>query len=253
MQAEIGFRDEMVVKAEHYYVWAIGGSPAIAELLPLDKAGLNVLFMDDIKAFRAKKVKILNGSHTAMSAIALQLGCCTVKEAFSTPLVDRLINQMVAQEVLPTIDGDRHELEAFTKQILERFYNPFLQHQLADIALNALSKWTTRNLPVVVDRWHSREEAPLTVFSFAALLVLYSGESENTGFQPRDDERIVEELRGTFERNNIPGWVTGTVEILSLPELLGEAAARRLAAETSRAVQLILGQGMGRAAREYLG
>jgi len=38
VQAEIGFRDEMVVKAEHYYVWAIGGNPAIAELLPLDKA-----------------------------------------------------------------------------------------------------------------------------------------------------------------------------------------------------------------------
>ncbi|MEU5839582.1 hypothetical protein ABZ820_38825 [Streptomyces diacarni] len=234
-------------------MWAIGGNPAIAELLPLDKAGLNVLFMNDIKLFRAKKVKILNGSHTAMSAIALQLGCGTVKEAFSTPLVDQLINQMVATEVLPTIDGDRHELEAFAQQILERFYNPFLQHQLADIALNALSKWATRNLPVVVDRWHSCEEAPLTILSFAALLVLYSGESENTEFQPRDDERIVEELRSTFERNNIPGWVTGAIEILSLSELAGEAAARRLAAETSQAVQLILGQGMDRAARTYLG
>lgn len=56
------------------------------------------------------------------------------------PLVDKLINQLVATEVLPTRDGDRQALEEFAQQILERFYNPYLQHRLADIALNALSK-----------------------------------------------------------------------------------------------------------------
>lgn len=63
VQAEIGYADGLVVKAEHFYVWAIGGNPAIRELLPLDKAGLNVVFMDAIRPFRAKKVRILNGGH----------------------------------------------------------------------------------------------------------------------------------------------------------------------------------------------
>lgn len=209
--------------------------------------------MENIRDFRAKKVNILNGSHTAMSAIALQLGCGTVREAFAVLLVDRLINRMVATEVLPTIDEDRKELDEFTQQILERFYNPFLQHQLVDIALIALSKWTTRNLPVVQERWAAGGDASLPVLSFSALLLLYSGASENAEFEPRDDARIVEELRISFNRADIPGWVSGALDILSLPELIGAVTARRPANETSQAVELILEQGMPSAVQARLG
>ncbi|MDQ0617397.1 tagaturonate reductase [Arthrobacter globiformis] len=252
VQAEIGFADELVVKAEHFYVWAIGGSPAIREVLPLDRAGLNVLFMDDIRPFRAKKVRILNGAHTAMSAIALQLGCETVRDAFAVPLVEALINRLVADEVLPTIEGDRQALEAFAQQILERFYNPSLRHQLEDIALNALSKWATRNLPVVLDRWAVDAQAPLTVLSLAALLVLYSGRSENSQLEPRDDARIVQLLRSTFDREDLPGWIAGVINCLPLPATMDAAAISRLSTETSRAAELILERGMAGALQELL-
>lgn len=252
VQAEIGYADELVVKAEHFYVWAIGGDPAIRELLPLDKAGLNVLFMDDIRPFRAKKVRILNGSHTAMSAIALQLGCETVRDAFAEPLVEALISRLVADEVLPTIQGDRKELEAFAHQILERFYNPALQHKLTDIMLNALSKWTPRNLPVILDRWAVIAHAPLTVLSLAALLVLYSGRSENSHFEPRDDEAAVELIRSSFDHEDLPGWVTGAIKCLPLPATMDAAALTRLSTETSQAVELILKKGMAGAVQELL-
>lgn len=252
VQAEIGYADGLVVKAEHFYVWAIGGNPAIREVLPLDKAGLNVQFMDDIRPFRAKKVRILNGSHTAMSAIALQLGCETVRDAFADPLVEALISRLVADEVLPTIEGDRQPLEAFARQILERFYNPALQHQLGDIALNALSKWATRNLPVVLERWAADAHAPLTVLSLAALLVLYSGRSENMSFEPRDDEAAVELIRSSFDPEDLPGWVTGAIKGLPLPATMDAAAVTRLATETSRAVELILERGMSGALKELL-
>jgi tagaturonate reductase len=252
VQAEIGYADGLVVKAEHFYVWAIGGNPAIREVLPLDKAGLNVQFMDDIRPFRAKKVRILNGSHTAMSAIALQLGCETVRDAFADPLVEALISRLVADEVLPTIEGDRQELEAFAQQILERFYNPALEHQLGDIALNALSKWATRNLPVVLERWAAGASAPLTVLSLAALLVLYSGRSENMKFEPRDDPRTVQVLRSTFGREDLPGWTRAVIACLPLPATMDAAAVTRLSTETSRGVELILERGMSGALKELL-
>ena len=251
VQAEIGFADELVVKAEHFYVWAIGGDPAIREVLPLDKAGLNVLFMDDIRPFRAKKVRILNGSHTAMSAVALQLGCETVRDAFAVPLVEALINRLVADEVLPTIEGDRQELDAFAQQILERFHNPSLQHRLGDITLNALSKWATRNLPVVLERWAVDAHAPLTDLSLAALLVLYSGRSENSRFEPCDDAAAVQLLRSTFDREDLQGWTMGVIKRLPLPAMDASAVAR-LSKETSRAVELILERGMAGALQERL-
>ena len=143
IKEEIGFDDNLVVKGELYHLWAIGGSgyATLQRELPLDKAGLHTLFMPSIKESRDKKVRILNGSHTGMTPIALQMGCKTVVEAFETPEIEQFVNRMVQSEVIPTIEEDQDELKHFADSILERFYNPFIKHQLSSIALNSLSKW----------------------------------------------------------------------------------------------------------------
>ncbi|MDR0413300.1 MAG: tagaturonate reductase, partial [Dysgonamonadaceae bacterium] len=202
IQEEIGFNDHLVVKGEYFHVWAIGGDPVISRRLPLDQAGLNVLFMDDIKPFRAKKVRILNGSHTAMVPIALQMGCATVKEAFNEPLVEQFIRRMVDTEVLPAIPEDPEALKQFAGKILERFYNPYIKHYLKDISLNSLSKWETRNFPTLKDNVAKLQgEARLTTFSLAALLVLYSGNSE-VPFTPNDTPEGVAFIRQSYDREN---------------------------------------------------
>ncbi|HRG24202.1 MAG TPA: tagaturonate reductase [Chitinophagaceae bacterium] len=212
IQAEIGFEDNLVVKGEYFHVWAIGGDSSIKQKLPLDQAGLNVLFMDDIREFRAKKVRILNGSHTGMVPVALQLGCATVMDAFNTPAVEKFINKMVSEETLPVIDEDPEELKKFAGKILERFYNPYLKHYLKDISLNSLSKWETRNFPTVKDNFtRLNKNARLNTFSFAALLVLYSGKSA-VEFTPNDTPEFVEFIQSTFDSNHIQGWVEGVVK-----------------------------------------
>jgi tagaturonate reductase len=211
IREEIGFNDSLVVKGEFFHVWAIGGDAIIREKLPLDKAGLNVLFMDDIKPFRAKKVRILNGSHTAMTPVALQLGCETVKDAFNTPQVEKFISRMVCEETLPAIDEDPEELKKFSAKILERFHNPFIKHYLKDIALNSLSKWETRNFPTLKDNAEKlHREAKLTSFSFAALLVLYGGKSE-VPFTPNDTPEFVDFIKKTFDSEDVGKWVNGVI------------------------------------------
>ena len=211
IQEEIGFNDNLVVKGEYFHVWAIGGDPVIKEKLPLDRVGLNVLFMDDIRPFRAKKVRILNGSHTAMVPVALQMGCTTVKEAFDNVLVEKFINQMVEREVLPAMDEDPEELKAFAAKILERFYNPFIRHYLKDISLNSLSKWETRNFPTLKDNAEKlNKNAKLTTFSFAALLVLYSGRAV-VEFTPNDTPEFVAFIRDSFDAGNVEAWVKAVI------------------------------------------
>lgn len=244
IKAEIGFDDNLVVKGEYFHVWAIGGDSIIKEKFPLDKAGLNVLFMDDIKAFRAKKVRILNGSHTAMVPVALQLGCETVMDAFNTPEVEKYINKMVAEEVLPCIDEDPEELKAFAAKILERFYNPYLKHYLKDISLNSISKWETRDYPTVYDCSKKLDKnAKLTTFSFAALLVLYTGQSAAKNFTPNDTPEFIEFIQKTYDKNNIKGWVAG---IVNNKEMWKEnfSAVPQFIDEVSKDVELILNQGM---------
>lgn len=251
IKEEIGFDDNLVVKGEYFHVWAIGGDSSIKEKLPLDKAGLNVLFMDDIRPFRAKKVRVLNGAHTAMVPVALQLGCETVMDAFNTPEVEQFINRMVAEEVLPGIGEDPEELKAFAAKILERFYNPYLKHYLKDISLNSLSKWETRDFPTVADNYNKLgNPAKLTTFSLAALLVLYSGQSE-VSFTPNDTPEFVTFIQSTFNKDDIKGWVNGIINndkiwTAPLKELPG------FADEVAAATEAILTKGMKSAIKEVL-
>lgn len=206
-----GYDDKLVVKGELYHLWVIGGKDAdkVKSELPLDRAGLNVHFQPSVKEFRDKKVRILNGSHTGMTPIALQLGCETVLDAFNNAQVNAFINHMVEREVIPMIDGDKDELNQFAAGILERFYNPYIRHMLTSIALNSLSKWETRNLPTALD-FHKRTGrlADHELFTFAALLTLYAHDS---GFGPNDDEGKLRAIQNNWDSTDIPGSVASIV------------------------------------------
>lgn len=119
---------------------------------------------------------------------------------------------MVSTEVLPVIDEEPEELKKFAGKILERFYNPYLKHYLKDISLNSLSKWETRNFPTVKDNYTKlNKNARLNSFSFAALLVLYSGKSE-VEFTPNDTPEFVEFIKSTFDAGHVKGWVEAVVK-----------------------------------------
>ena len=114
---------------------------------------------------------------------------------------------MVYEEVLPVINENPEELKLFASKILERFYNPFLKHYLKDISLNSLSKWETRNYPTLIDNYTKlNNQAQLTIFSLASLLVLYSGRS-SVDFSPSDNTDFIDIIQGSFDRNNLRQWV----------------------------------------------
>ncbi|MBL7737842.1 MAG: tagaturonate reductase [Chitinophagaceae bacterium] len=251
IKEEIGYDDNLVVKGEYFHVWAIGGDSSIKQKLPLDQAGLNVLFMDDIRDFRAKKVRILNGSHTAMVPVALQMGCETVMDAFNTPEVEKFINKMVNEEVLPVINEDPAELKKFAGKILERFYNPFLKHYLKDISLNSLSKWETRNFPTVKDNYTKlNKNARLGSFSFAALLVLYSGKAK-AAFTPNDTAEFVDFIRSSFDAANIKGWVEAIVKNRKIWKE-DFSASPYFIEEVAGSVETILNKGMKAAVMDLI-
>jgi mannitol-1-phosphate/altronate dehydrogenases len=189
-----------------------------------------VIFMPSIKQFRDKKVRILNGSHTGMVPIALQMGCETVMDAFNTPDIERFVNDMVAEEVIPMIDEDRDELKKFAAGILERFYNPFIKHMLRSISLNSLSKWEARNYPTVRDNWFKAQRlAEREAFTFAALMTLYG---PNSGFEPDDTREFVDYIRANWDSADMEATIAKivkesgifTVDFSEVPGFIGTVA-----------------------------
>ena len=211
VKQEIGYDDNAVVVGELYHLWVIGGEgyERAKELLPLDQAGLNVVFTSSVDSYRDKKVRILNGSHTGMVAMGLLMGCQTVVDAFNNSDIETFVNRMVVYDVIPMISGEPQELKEFAASILERFYNPYIKHQLKSISLNSLSKWEARNYPSLLDNWIKLGRvAEYECMTFAALLAYYS---PNSGFTPDDAPEHVAYIRENWDSENIEATVTNIV------------------------------------------
>ncbi len=214
IQAELGYEDNLVVTGEYFHLWAIEAPQAVRDKYPFDKAGINVVWLEDMTKFRDKKVRILNGSHTALVPVGLLSGYQTVKEAFDDQTLDTFINEMVAQEVIPNIEGDKDALKAFAGEILERFFNPYIRHFLKDISLNSLSKWMTRDYPSLIDSLQRSGQLPQRLsFSLAALLVLYRGSYRKLKFTINDTPEHVSFIKS--EWNNLTSYSALTSNILS--------------------------------------
>jgi len=200
IEAENGYRDELVVAGEIFHFFAIEASPEIrkeiSEAMPFHEAGLNVMLTDDVAPYKLRKVRILNGGHT-MSVLAAYLsGIDTVLDMMNDPLFTKYLRKGIYSEVMPTLDGKlpQDELDTFAESVFERFANPYLKHYLLDISLNSVSKYRARVLPTVLEfNKEFSKLPPLLTLSFAALSAFYKGtENEDGAFVgERDGEPYV--------------------------------------------------------------
>ncbi len=186
--SEWGYEDPLAVAAEPFHVWVIQGPKAIAAELPLAEAGLDVIWTDDLKPYRTRKVRILNGGHTASVLAAYLAGLDTVEEMTKDRQISAFLRRVLIDEIVPQVPLPEAERRAYAATILERFANPFIRHELLSIALNSVSKWVVRVLPTVEDWVRDGRPAPDGLaFSLAALLWFYRGQREAGGvFGHRD-------------------------------------------------------------------
>ena len=176
LYAESGYVDPLMVAAEPFLLWVIEGPARLAEELPLHKAGLDVVWTDDLQPYRTRKVRILNGAHTASSLAAFCSGLDTVRSMTEDPVVSKYLNTVMFDEIVPFVPLPDAERRAYAETIMERFANPHIRHELISIALNSVSKWQVRVLPTVKDYVAKHGKAPVGLsFSLAALLNFYHG------------------------------------------------------------------------------
>jgi tagaturonate reductase len=176
LYAQLGYKDPLMVAAEPFLLWVIEGPAEIAEELPLHKAGLEVVWTSDLQPYRTRKVRILNGAHTASALAAYCAGLDTVKSMTEDPIVSKYLDKVMFEEIVPFVPLPDAERLAYAKTIMERFANPHIRHELISIALNSVSKWQVRVLPTVKDFVAKYGKAPAGLsFSLAALLNFYHG------------------------------------------------------------------------------
>ena len=197
---ETGFLDNNIVKGEIFHLWVLQKEAFVQEKFPADKSGLNIIFAEDITPYKQRKVKILNGAHTAMVPVAYLCGMDTVRESMLDPDIGKFIHKLVDQEIKPTIDLPQDQMDAFAQSVIERFINPFIRHELMSIALNSTTKFKARLLPAYNDYRRKFGKSPKYIlFSLASLIVFYRGKRGEEEIALADAPEYLEFFRGLWE------------------------------------------------------
>lgn len=209
---QLGYEDELLTVGEPFHLFVIDGDPIVREIVPFEKAGLNV-YWEDVRPFRELKVRILNGAHTMMAATAFLGGKQTVLDVMEDADFASFISKGIYEEILPVLDMEETEKRSFANSVLERFRNPFTKHYLLDISLNGVSKFKTRLLPTLKAYVKKNGRLPpRIVFSLAALIVFYKGSHFEGGnlvgkhgeqeYVIRDSEETLHFLYETWNSSN---------------------------------------------------
>ncbi|MDY5931797.1 MAG: tagaturonate reductase [Candidatus Ornithospirochaeta sp.] len=178
----LGYKDNLLDAAEIFLLWVIECHGKMHDdELPTAKAGVNVVWTDDMSFYRTRKVRILNGAHTMTVLAAYQTGLNTVEECIKSPLIYPMMKRGLFEEIIPSMDGDKAQLEQYAGDVLERFANPHIVHLLLSISLNSVSKFKTRDLPSLLGYYQKKGELPTVLtFSLAALISFYNA-TEKSG------------------------------------------------------------------------
>ena len=189
LNEENGYVDNLLDSCEPFGFWAIEGRESLNDELPFVKIGLPVLLTPNCTPYKQRKVRILNGAHTASVCAALLCGLETVGEMMDDAPLRTYIDSAIQNEIIPTLDLPRTELDEFAASVIERFLNPFIRHELMSITLNSTSKWCARVLPSVREyRVRTGKLPPLLIFSFAA----YASFLQSGNFPAKDDAEVLE-------------------------------------------------------------
>ncbi|MCI9338402.1 MAG: tagaturonate reductase [Lachnospiraceae bacterium] len=208
-----GYEDRLLVTGEPFALWVIESPRDISGEFPLPEAGLPVIFTENQKPYKQRKVRILNGAHTSFVPASYLCGNDIVRESMEDGDIRNFMERTIFDEVIPTLTLPKEELVEFAEEVINRFNNPYVNHALLAISLNSVSKWRARCLPSLLEyrERFGRLPARLT-FSLAALLAFYHGTEirgnalvghrEGEEYEIRDDGEVLEFFRENSERDS---------------------------------------------------
>ena len=170
-----GLADRWPVVAEDFLQWVVEdrfvqGRPAWEEV--------GAQFVDDVTPYEFMKLRLLNGSHLAISGLARLAGNddTTVDQAMADPLMQRYMMALMDRETGPTLSPvPGIDVAAYKRKLVERFANPGIRDTVervnTDAPLNVL-------VDPIRDRLASGEAVDLLALALAAWIRRMTGRDE---------------------------------------------------------------------------
>lgn len=166
--ARLGLRDEAAIVCEPFTQWVI--EDRFAGIRPAwEDAG--ALLTGDVRPYQAMKLRLLNGTHSALAYAGQLCGLETVSDAMAHPLVGGFARRLMLEDLRATVAAPPgYDVLAYCHELLRRFENPTLAHRTQQIAMDGTQKVPVRWLPALRESLAAGVERPQLERAVAAWL-----------------------------------------------------------------------------------
>jgi fructuronate reductase len=163
----LGLRDDASLSTEGFWEWVIEerfADPADAVLL--QSAGVRVT--PDVHSYEEAKLRMLNGSHSAMALMGAVTGRPFIASCIGEPHIRSFVHRLMSREVAPHLA--RSDWADYRDALIARFGNPYLKHSVHQIATDSSQKIPQRWPPSVLGQ--IAQGAPFEHHAVAAAVFL---------------------------------------------------------------------------------
>jgi fructuronate reductase len=161
----LGVDDRVALRTEAFWEWVIERRFADpSDAVALESAGVRVV--DDVAAFEEAKLRLLNGSHSAMACVGAVAGLPVISDCIARPEIRDYVHGLMSHEVGPLLR--RSDWPHYRDALIERFSNPSLQHSVHQIAIDSSKKISQRWIPAAQDALAQGRSVDRLAFAAAA-------------------------------------------------------------------------------------
>jgi len=143
----LGLEDDCALSTETFWEWVIEDNfvdPADAALLA--KCGVRVT--PDVHSYEEAKLRMLNGSHSAMALMGAITGRPYIATCIGADHIREFVYQLMSREVAPHLS--RADWADYRDALIQRFGNPYLKHSVHQIATDSSQKIPQRWPPSIM-------------------------------------------------------------------------------------------------------
>jgi fructuronate reductase len=178
-EEHLGMRDEAAIVCEPFTQWVV--EDRFAGARPRwERAG--ALLVSDVRPYQAMKLRLLNGTHSAIAYLGQLRDLETVSDAMADALVGPFARRVMTHDLRSSLAAPAgYDVLGYCEQLLLRFENPSLAHRTQQIAMDGTQKVPVRWLPALRESSSAGVELPCLERVLAAWLHYLDTERSDNG------------------------------------------------------------------------
>ena len=215
VRARLGVDDHGVVVTEPMRTWVLENS-FTARRPPWEEAG--AIITDDVQPYELVKLRMLNGSHSALAYLGALADRATIADAIDDASLREVTDRLLRDEVAPTLRSPPDvDLNSYRSELLARYANRGLQHRTVQIAMDGTQKLPQRLLGTIGDRLDAGQPVPMLCLAVAAWIrFVWLRTSDAGAASSLDDplaDRLTQRLHGARQPVDAVDGILGLREV----------------------------------------